>query len=99
MELLVAAAHQVTSDEGLEEGDDLRQALITHVLKLTEDTSLEEDLGVSETVVVSEVEGAQDLLGGDLAVNEASLGDGVGSQDGVSGSGRKIEKFELLINT
>lgn len=69
---------------GLEEGDDLGEALVAHVLKHTQDASLEEDLGGAETVLVRvHLKGRQDLVGHLLAVNE-TLGDGVGGQDGVS---------------
>ena len=44
LQLLVGLAGVVTADDGLHPGDDLAQAVITHLFKLTQDTSLEEDL-------------------------------------------------------
>jgi hypothetical protein len=57
LQLLVLLAGVVTADEGLHPGDDLGQFVITHLLKLTQDSGLEEDLfvfqwamdGVSDT--------------------------------------------------
>ena len=76
---------------GLEEGEDLGEALVTEVLKDTEHAGPEEDLGVSDLVgVLLQVEGLQDLLCHDLAINEAR-GDGVGGQDGVpAGEGAEL---------
>ena len=44
LQFLVGLAHQVTSDVGLEHGNDLGQALVTHVLKGTQHSGLEEHL-------------------------------------------------------
>jgi len=65
----VTLAHDVTTDTGLQVGDDGGQFVFTQLLKLTEDTGLEEDLGVTNTVAVTEVQSGEDLLRGDLAVN------------------------------
>ena len=84
LELRVVLADQISTDARLEVGDDLGQALVTHLLKLTEDAGLEEDLGVTDTVVVAKVKGGENLLRGDLAVDERASRDSVGSEDGVS---------------
>ena len=95
LELLVALPHDVTTDPGLEEGHDLGEALIAHVLKLTEHTGAEEYLGVTNTVLVLfHLKGDQDLLRNLLAIGE-SLGDDVGGKDGVSG--RWGEKYDEII--
>ena len=84
LEFFVLSAHQITLDVGLEQGDDLRQTLVTHILKHTQYTSLEEDFGGTKTVFVGvHLESGQELVSNNFAVNE-SLGNGVGGQDGVS---------------
>lgn len=68
----------------LEQGQDFRETLITPVLKQTEDTSPEENLGVAETVVIGlQSQCSHNLLSHNLSINE-SLWDSVGSQDGVT---------------
>lgn len=85
LELLVVAAHEVGSDVSLEQSNDPGETLVTHVLKLTEDTGFEEDLGVTETVFIGiKSQSPKNLLSGDLAINESSW-NSVGSKDGVSG--------------
>jgi len=79
LQLRVAFANYVTANKRLEVGNDFRQLLITHFFKLTEDTSLEEDLGVTYTVVVADVKGSENLLRCNLAINEAGW-DGTGSE-------------------
>lgn len=51
---LVVLPHQMATDMSLEESEDLGEALISQVLKNTQDTSPEEDFGVSnlEHVVI-----------------------------------------------
>ena len=69
---------------GLEEGDDLAETFITPVLKLTQDTGSEEDLGVTQSVVILlQLKGTQHLVSHHLTINKA-LGDGIGGKDGVS---------------
>lgn len=88
LELLVLFPHQVPTDVGLEQRDDPGKTLVTQVLKCTEHTSTEEHLGVTQSVFIfTQLEGFKDLASHDLAVDE-SLGDGIGSQDGVSGEVR-----------
>ena len=88
LQLLVATAHDVAADPGLEQGDDFGETLVTHVLKLTQDTSTEEDLGVAQTVfILVQLKGSQNLLSDDLAVDEA-LRHCIGSQDGVTVEGK-----------
>lgn len=85
LEFLVLFPHQVSTDVGLEQRDDSGETLITQVFKCTEHTSTEEHLGVTQPVFIfTQLEGFKDLACHDLAVDE-SLGDGIGSQDGVSG--------------
>ncbi len=85
LQFLVVPPHQVTTDVSLEVGHDLGQTLVTHILKHTQHTSPEEDLGVTQTVVISiELQSGQNLLGNNLAIDKGTLWDGVGSQDGVS---------------
>jgi len=52
LELLVILADEVSADASLEVGHDLRQTFVSHVLESSKDAGLEEDLGMSETVVV-----------------------------------------------
>ena len=81
---------------GLEERDDLGETVVTHVLKPTEHTGPEEDLRVAETVVVGvELERGQHLLRRHLAVDEA-FGDGIGSEDGVSGGHELAEYWDCV---
>ena len=44
LKTLVLLAGEVTTDDGLQPGDDLSQAVVTDFFKLTQDTSTEEDL-------------------------------------------------------
>jgi len=84
LEFLVLATHQVAANVGLEERDDLGETLVSHVFQHTQDAGLEEDLGGAETVLVRvHLKGRQDLLSHNLAVHK-TLGNRVGSQDGVS---------------
>lgn len=67
----------------LEEGDDLGETVVAHILEATENAGPEEDLGVAETVVVGiELQRGEDLLRSNLAIDE-TFGDRVGGQDGV----------------
>lgn len=50
LQLLVLLAGVVSADEGLHPGDDLGQFVITHLLKLTQHSGLEEDLCVFRCV-------------------------------------------------
>ena len=83
LKLGVVLADKVTADARLEVGDDLGQTLVSHLLKLTKDAGLEEDLRVTDAVVLPKVKGSENLLRGDLAVAEAGR-NGVGREDGVS---------------
>ena len=83
LELGVALPHDVTADASLEVGYDRGETVVAHLLELTEDAGLEEDLRVTDTVRVAYVQSGEDLIGGDLAVDEAGS-DGVRSEDRVS---------------
>jgi len=84
LELLVVLADEVATDASLEVCHNLGQSLVSHVLQSAEHSSLEEDLGVTETVVVLvELQSNEDLLGDNLAVDETRR-DHVRSQDRVS---------------
>lgn len=50
LQLLVLLTGQVTTDVGLEPGDDLGQPVVTQLFHLTQDTGAEEYLGVTQTV-------------------------------------------------
>lgn len=92
LQFLVGFPHEVTTDVGLEHRDDLRQTLISHVLKGTQHSGLEKDLSGTKTVFLGvELKGRQDVASDLLAVNE-SLRDGAGSQDGVARRKRKEKK-------
>ena len=87
LKLLVFFAHQVTTDMSLEECDNLSETFITHVFKCTQDTSLEEYLGVTKLVLVGvHLKSSQDLVTDLFAINE-SLWDSVRGQDGISENG------------
>jgi len=93
LKLLVLSLHQITTDMSLEKADDSRQPFVTHILKITEDASLEEDLGASNLVLVGvNLDGGKDLLSCNLGVDEA-FRDGIGSKDGVSENGENIFYF------
>ena len=84
LELGVVLSHDVTSDMSLEEAHDSGETLFTKILKMTKYTSPEEHLGVSALkAVLLKLESIKYILSHNLAINKA-LGDGVGSQDGVS---------------
>jgi hypothetical protein len=84
LQFLVVLADEVTADAGLEEGDDACKTLITHVFQFTQHSGTEEDLSVTELVLVLvHLQSHQHLLSHHLGINEA-LWDGVGSQDGVA---------------
>ena len=84
MQFLVLPAHQVTTNMGLEHGDNLSETFVTHILKHTEDTSLEEDLGDTKSVFVRvHLQSGEDLVCNLFAINEA-LWDSIRGQDGVS---------------
>ena len=51
LQFLVALAHEVSSDVGLEHSDDFSEAFVPHLFQHTEDASLKEDLGVTEAVL------------------------------------------------
>ena len=81
---------------GLEERDDLGETVVAHVLKPTEHTGPEEDLGVAETVVVGvELQRGEHLLRRHLAVDEA-FGDGIGSEDGVPEGDELAECWDFV---
>ena len=70
---------------GLEEGEDLGEALITELLKVTKNTGTEENPGVTNLVaVLLKLESIQYLLSHNLALYETRW-DGVGGKNGVSG--------------
>ena len=84
LQFLVVLPLQISSDMGLEHGDDLGQTLISHLLQHTQDSGLEEDLGVTETVLCRvQLQSEQDLLRNDLSVRKA-IWDSIRGQDGVS---------------
>ena len=71
LELLVVLADEVSADASLKVGDDLTETLVSHVLEGSEDAGLEEDLGVSQTVVVLiQLQRVEHLLSDHLAVDE-----------------------------
>ncbi|WAR10655.1 hypothetical protein MAR_035731 [Mya arenaria] len=83
MELFVLHPHEGTSDVCLEQTYNAGQTFIAHVFKVSQDTGFEEDLGVTDLVVVGvDLDGAEALLSGNLGINKA-LGHGAGGQDGV----------------
>ena len=82
-ELGVVPTDEVAADARLEVGEDGGQLLLAHLFQLTEDAGLEEDLRVSDTVVVAEVQRRQHLLRRHFAVHETSR-NGVRSQNGVA---------------
>ena len=72
LELLVILADEVSADACLEVGDDLAETFVPHVLQSAEDAGLEEDLGVSETIIVLiQLQRIEHLLSDHLAVDEA----------------------------
>jgi len=72
LKLLVVLADEVPPDASLKIGDDLRQAFVSHILKSSKDAGLEEDFGVSETVVILvQLQCAENLLSDDFAVDIA----------------------------
>lgn len=84
MKLFVLLADEVSTDMSLEHRDDLSETFISHLFQHTENTSLEEDLGVSEPVLGGvQLQGQKDFLSDNLAISK-SLRDGVGGQNGVS---------------
>lgn len=84
LKALVLSAHQVATDPSLEQGHDLGEAFVTHVFKVTQHASLEEDFGVADSVLVGvNLEGVEDFLCYLLAVGE-SLGHDIGGENGVS---------------
>jgi len=82
-QLGVVLADEVAADARLEVGEDAGQLLLAHLLELTEDTGLEEDLGVSDTIVVAEIQRRQHLLRCHFAVHEAGR-NGVRSENRVA---------------
>ena len=84
LQFLVLPTHQVSTNMGLEHGDNLSETFVTHVLKHTQDTSLEEDLGDTKSVLVGvHLQSCEDLVCNLFAIDE-SLWDSIRSQDGVS---------------
>lgn len=83
LQLLVVFADEVAADASLEVGQDRRQSVVTPFLQLTEDAGLEEDLGVTESILIAEVQRRQNLLRRHLAVDEAGR-DHIRSQDRVT---------------
>ena len=69
-QLLVVLADEVAADARLEVGQDGGQPVIAPLLQLTEDAGLEEHLGVTESVLVAEIQRRQDLLRRHFAVDE-----------------------------
>ena len=66
----VVLADEVAANARLEVGEDGRQLVLAHLLELTEDAGLEEHLGVTDAVVVADVQRRQDLLRRHFAVHE-----------------------------
>jgi len=79
----VVLSDHVAANASLEVGDDLREALVSHLLQLTEDPGLEEDLRVTDTVVLAQIQSREYLLGREFTVDEAWR-DGIRCKDGVS---------------
>ena len=78
LEFLVLFADEVSTDMSLEHGNDLSETFISHLLQHTEHASLEEHLGVSQSVLCGvQLEGQEDLLSDNFAISKA-LRDGVG---------------------
>jgi len=72
LELLVILADEVSADASLEVGDDLAETFVSHVFESSEDAGLEEDLGVTETVVILiELQRIEHFLSDHLPVDEA----------------------------
>ena len=87
----IVPPHQVTTHVGLEEGEDLGKALITPFLKITQNTSPEEHLGVAQLVgVLLHGEGTKHLLRYKFAINKGARRHSIGSQDGVSGNYQNV---------
>ena len=80
----VVHPHEISTDMSLEERQNACKTLVTHVLKLTEDTSTEEDFGVSKTeLILIQLKGSQHFLCNHFAINK-SFRNCRGSQDGIS---------------
>jgi len=62
LQLLVVLADEVATDASLKVGQDRRQSVVSPFLKLTEDAGLEEDLGVTQTVLIAKIQRRQHLL-------------------------------------
>jgi len=82
-QLGVVLADEVAADARLEVGKDAGQLVLAHLLQLAEDAGLEEDLGVTDAVVVAEFQRRQHLLRRHFAVDEPGR-HGVRSQNGVA---------------
>ena len=83
LQLLVILADEVSANARLEVGQDRRQPVISPLFELTEDAGFEEDLGVTETILIAEVQRRQHLLRRHFAVHETGWNH-VGSQDRIS---------------
>ena len=83
LEFCVVLSNHVASNTSLEVGKNLGETLITHLFQLTQHSGFEEDLGVSDTILILNVQSGKNLLGCDFTVDESSW-DGIWSQDGVS---------------
>lgn len=74
----------ITSDMSLEESNNLGEPVITPFLKCTQNTSFEEDLSVTQSVVsVFKGKSSKDFVCGYLTINKSSW-DCIWSQNGVS---------------
>jgi hypothetical protein len=70
---------------GLDTDEDIRESVVSNIFKNTEETGLEEDFGVSESVfVVVDIDGAQKFFGSFLVVQKLSFWDNIRVQDSVS---------------
>ena len=98
-ETLVFFPHSVTTDVSLEHGDDLGKTFITHLLKGTKNTSLEEDLGGSEFIFTGiQLKSFQDVASYLLAINK-TLRDSVGGQDGITVEFKLSIKYSNNLNS
>lgn len=88
LEFLVILSDQVSSNSRLEVRDDLGQAFVPEVLQHSEDSSLEEDLGVTQSVVILiQLKSGQHLLTHHFTIDETRWND-IGGQNGVPGNSK-----------
>ena len=86
LEFCVVLSNHVASNTSLEVGEDLGETLVTQLFQMTQHSGFEEDLGVTNTILILNVQSGKNLLGCDLTVDESSW-DSIWSQDGVSEAG------------